>query len=385
MPIDDNAVVVLALGVILIAVAWFALVFVAYPLSCLLSPRAARTRDPKWLPRVTAVVAARNEAASIQARVLDLLGQDYPGGLEVVVACDGSTDGTADRVLELGRPNVRVLRIPRPLGKNAAVDQAVAESSGEVLALSDATTRWQPDALGRMVAALSPPDVGCVSGRVVYTRPRTAVGAGFGLYQRFVAPLREMEGRTGTLVSVSGAMYAVRREHWPKLPPDVTPDLALPALLAVRGLVTVYEAGAIGIENLREDLRCEYRARVRIALRGMASMHWCLPRLLRANRWGMVARLVFHKFLRWWIWVPNLALVLGLLLLCSVTAWAAPFVVAWFGCHGVGWIWMQLASPSKAPLPVAACSYWVLANAALAHASLKMLLGGRITHWNPER
>jgi hopene-associated glycosyltransferase HpnB len=50
---------------------------------------------PAW-PAVVAVVPARNEAATIAAAVGSLLGQDYPGGLRVVVVDDHSDDGTAD-------------------------------------------------------------------------------------------------------------------------------------------------------------------------------------------------------------------------------------------------------------------------------------------------
>lgn len=51
---------------------------------------------PAW-PAVVAVVPARNEAATIAAAVASLLGQDYPGGLRVVVVDDHSDDGTAEK------------------------------------------------------------------------------------------------------------------------------------------------------------------------------------------------------------------------------------------------------------------------------------------------
>ncbi|HZT51741.1 MAG TPA: glycosyltransferase [Stellaceae bacterium] len=51
---------------------------------------------PRRWPRVVAVVPARNEAAVIGEAVASLLAQDYPGGLEVVVVDDHSSDATAD-------------------------------------------------------------------------------------------------------------------------------------------------------------------------------------------------------------------------------------------------------------------------------------------------
>jgi cellulose synthase/poly-beta-1,6-N-acetylglucosamine synthase-like glycosyltransferase len=46
-------------------------------------------------PPVSVVIAAHNEAAVIGARIENLLALDYPTeSLEVVIASDGSTDGT---------------------------------------------------------------------------------------------------------------------------------------------------------------------------------------------------------------------------------------------------------------------------------------------------
>src|SRR5688500_12937290 len=51
------------------------------------------------LPVVSLLIAAHNEESDIEARVLNALALDYPADkLEIVVASDGSTDGTNDIV-----------------------------------------------------------------------------------------------------------------------------------------------------------------------------------------------------------------------------------------------------------------------------------------------
>ena len=72
-------------------------------------PRVAREPDP-W-PDVVAVVPARNEAAMLPATLPALLGQDYPGPLSVILVDDGSTDGTAEVAVTLGRGSARPLRV----------------------------------------------------------------------------------------------------------------------------------------------------------------------------------------------------------------------------------------------------------------------------------
>ncbi|HTW74878.1 MAG TPA: glycosyltransferase [Steroidobacteraceae bacterium] len=54
-----------------------------------------RTGRAGPLPRVVAVIPARNEAASIGTTVSSLLRQRFAGSLRVIVVDDGSTDGTA--------------------------------------------------------------------------------------------------------------------------------------------------------------------------------------------------------------------------------------------------------------------------------------------------
>ena len=63
----------------------------------------ARERDdrsqapsPLRWPAVTAVVPARDEADVIARSIGDLLAQDYPGPLRVVLVDDQSRDGTAE-------------------------------------------------------------------------------------------------------------------------------------------------------------------------------------------------------------------------------------------------------------------------------------------------
>ncbi len=62
--------------------------------------------------RISILISAYNEAKHIEATVLNKLAQDYKGELEVLVASDGSTDGTDEIVARLAQadPRVRLIR-----------------------------------------------------------------------------------------------------------------------------------------------------------------------------------------------------------------------------------------------------------------------------------
>ncbi len=98
-------------------------------------------------PRITVVVAARNEAHNLGHLLADLEQQAF-ADFEVVVSDDHSEDATgqlvADRAAQVGYP-LRWVRAPvGQTGKKAAVARAVATAQGELLALTDADCRVGP-------------------------------------------------------------------------------------------------------------------------------------------------------------------------------------------------------------------------------------------------
>src|SRR5438477_3085416 len=100
-------------------------------------------------PTVSVIVPAYAEEAVIGERVRNLQALSYPRHLlEIIVACDGSPDRTAQRAREAGAD--LVVELPRR-GKIHAQDTAVGKAEGEIVAFSDANVRWEADALRALV------------------------------------------------------------------------------------------------------------------------------------------------------------------------------------------------------------------------------------------
>lgn len=108
------------------------------------------------LPRVSIIVPARNEAATIEPAVRSLLAIDYPD-YELVVVDDRSEDATGEILERLRAENgrlsvVHVRELPAGwLGKTHAMWSAAAQSTGEWILFSDADVVHAPEALRRAV------------------------------------------------------------------------------------------------------------------------------------------------------------------------------------------------------------------------------------------
>jgi cellulose synthase/poly-beta-1,6-N-acetylglucosamine synthase-like glycosyltransferase len=257
-------------------------------------------------PTVSIVVAAHDEETVVERRVENLLALDYPPDkTEIVVASDASGDRTDELVEAIaGRePRVGLLRCPRG-GKVAAQNRAVRETSGEIVAFSDANATWAPDALRRLVAPFADPDVAYACGRL---QLESADGTNReGVYWRYELWLREAESRLGSVTGGNGAIYAVRRSDYPEVDARFGHDLALPYLLVQRARRAVYEPEALAFEKPTPELETEYRRKVRmfehcwlITLRG--GMLRDLPLLY-------LGQMVSHRLLRYGSGLLHLAL-----------------------------------------------------------------------------
>lgn len=100
------------------------------------------------MPRVSVIIPAFNAEEHIEETLRSVQRQTYDDW-EVVLCDDGSTDATAELARRFAK--VRVLQSAGNSGPAAARNLAIAESSGELLALLDADDQWLPNYLEHQV------------------------------------------------------------------------------------------------------------------------------------------------------------------------------------------------------------------------------------------
>jgi cellulose synthase/poly-beta-1,6-N-acetylglucosamine synthase-like glycosyltransferase len=324
------------------------------------------------LPDVSIIIAARNEEANLPAKLENLRLLDYPQDrLQIVIASDGSTDRTATILRQQASAIVPVI-LEQSNGKACALNEAVKHATGEVLIFQDARQLVEPDAVSELVSCFADPAVGAVSGELLL---ETSSGApspdALGVYWKIEKAVRKLESASGSVVGVTGAIYAIRRELYVEIPPGtILDDVFVPMYVARMGKRVVFQPSAIARDQLFAQKGKEFSRKVR-TLTGNYQLLRLAPWLLSPAN-PLLFRFISHKLLR------LLAPPLLLLLLVASGLCNGPFyrTVFWLQVLFYALAAFGALSPSARKFkPVAIANTFVMLNVAAALAFYNFAAG----------
>lgn len=289
-------------------------------------------------PFVSVILAVHNEEANLPAKFENLRNMNYPSGrMELVVASDGSSDGTVD-ILRRTDGVVAVV-LPVAGGKAAALNAAVARARGEILVFFDARQMVDLQAVRELCRCFADPEVGAASGELLLVDSEgKSAGDALGLYWRIEKVVRRLESATGSVVGVTGAIYAIRRELYVNLPEGtILDDVMVPMNVARTGKRVIFVPSAIAYDRIFQKPGKEFARKVR-TLTGNYQLLQMAPWLLSPAN-PLLFRLVSHKLLR--LFVPLLLVVLFLSsLLASNLFYHVIFALQliFYGMAVLGWL-----------------------------------------------
>lgn len=370
---------------------WLSILMILYPiiiypsLVCLLGliwPRPVKRGS--WLPSVTVLIPAHNEAQNIAATIRNKLEQDYPRNrLEIIVISDGSTDGTEDLVREFSSQNVRLIRREQREGKAAALNEGVRYAAGEILVFSDANSLFSPNAVRRMMENFADPEIGYVTGSLTYRIGGVGTaGNGCSAYMKYENALRTLETRAASIIGVNGGVDAIRRELYRNVPRQLITDFVLPLHVISTRHRVVYDDRAHSFEVANSDLGSEFRMRVRVALRALQGITY-MNRLCNPVNYPWAAfSLISHKVIRYCSFFFLLIILVANLVLVSNPAYAALFIAQMIAylLALVGW---RKGLPKLFQKLTLAPGYFLMTNIAFAVAAIKFAQGETMATWQP--
>lgn len=260
--------------------------------------------EPRHRQTLSIVIAACDEADTIEQAVSTLLLQDYPG-LEIILVNDRSADETGAIIDKMARKDERVRpvhieKLPEEwIGKVHALHVGARHATGDWILFTDADVHFSPDILRRAVSyavsenadhlALLPDLVGG-------TFMLNVAAQTFGLMFLFTTRAAEMN-RPGSNAFVGvGAFNLVRRSVFEKtkgfewLRMEIVDDVGLGLLMHNSGARSRFAVAA-------RDISVAWYPTVRSMFRGLeknlfgAVCHYSLARmaLIVLTLWALVA------------------------------------------------------------------------------------------------
>ena len=334
-------------GVTVVLVGW---IIAGYPVVVLTLARlrpAPGIRKRDITPRVTAVVAVRNGAAWLHAKLDSLLQQDYPSELlTILVVSDGSSDDTAAIARSYSARDSRVGVVDAPRGgKASALNAAFSRAEGEILVLTDVRQPLEPECIRAIVRPFADPVVGAVSGELRIGRVDGSISVP-STYWRLETKLRHALAQVDSTLGVTGPIYAMRRALIRPIPAGlILDDMYLPLGAFFDGYRLISEPDAIAWDEPM-DVRTEFRRKVR-TLAGNYQLLRHEPRLLVPWRNRMFWHYLSYKVGR--LLLPHLLIVLFVasLFLPSELRW--PLLAAQALGYALAALdpWVPTASPVK--------------------------------------
>ena len=299
--------------------------------------RKGETHDP-----FSVVIVAYNEAEKLPAKIDSILRCRDEGLLrEIVIASDGSTDGTAERVRKFKDPRIRVEEWSERRGKPAVLNDVLPSCETDLVVLTDARQELHPDALLELASNFADERVGVVSGELIFVdEAGTPAASGMGAYWRYEKMIRRSEGRFSSVPGATGALYAMRTQLFSPIPATtLIDDVVIPMQAIARGRRCVFDDRAT-VYDQPSQTESQEAVRKRRTIGGVAQLLRLYPQWLLPWRNPIWFQYVSHKVGR--LASPILLLIAGV---CSVGLSRHPIYFSlavlqavFYLSAGVGWV-----------------------------------------------
>jgi cellulose synthase/poly-beta-1,6-N-acetylglucosamine synthase-like glycosyltransferase len=370
-----------------IAAAYVFYTYIGYPALLTLWRLVQGPRKGAWqenyLPFVSVIVTVRDEDEHIARKLQDLVEQDYPRDrIEIWVASDQSTDWTNDLAegFRLTCPNFHLAAYEENVGKSVAINRTVPRVRGEIIVLSDARQRVEPDAVRKLVRHFADPKVGVVGAEMTLVDAAGKPSAECtGLYWRYERGLRRLESSLGLLAGVSGAFFALRKEVFRDIPPgSYCEDVTLALYARQQGYSVRWEPHARVYERMR-DPYTEFRRKVRTLVGNyqLLSQFWPLYLPWRGK---LAFTLISHKLCRLFIPLALAALFAASAALAASHPVYLAALIAQALLYGAGIAGLARAAWRRSRL-VNACGAFCMLNWAALVALFHVLRHGPRIQW----
>jgi poly-beta-1,6-N-acetyl-D-glucosamine synthase len=252
-----------------------------------------------FIPDVTFMVAAYNEAGFIREKILNTLELAYPAEkLDIIFVTDGTSDETNDIIRQY--PQITLLYEPERKGKTVAINRAMQYVKTPFVVFSDANTLLNKDVLTCLLKHFRDENTGAVAGEKKIIVTQQAEGAGEGMYWKYESLLKKWDAELYSVMGAAGELFAVRTSLYENVPADtILDDFMISFGINKKGYKVAYAPEAYARETPSASLKDEYKRKVRISAGGFQSMGRLMD-LFNFFRYPHITwQYVSHRVSRW--------------------------------------------------------------------------------------
>lgn len=242
-------------------------------------------RKPKPIKKfssITVIVPAHNEEEYIETSLNCILDARFDGNKEIIVIDDGSRDKTAEIVEKFKSRGVKFIRTKHS-GKSASMNKAINMAKGELIAIVDADSYIEKDALAELAIELGRKNIvaGCGVVKVANRRKFLCMWPHIELVYNSL--IRSLFSKINANVVTPGALSMYRTKELKEIGGFSTQGFSEDTDIAIRLIRKGYKIGftdkAISNTNMPYDVKGFLRQRTRFA-RGLIDI---LKRHLQLN------------------------------------------------------------------------------------------------------
>lgn len=341
-----------------------------------------------YFPQVSVLIAAYNEDAILERKIISILSGNYPlENLEIIVCSDASDDQTLTilEALALKTPALTVLHNEKRSGKSFTINKLVAHASHEILLLTDANIIFNEDTIIENVKHFQNTKIGLVASLVTNEDlNNTNIAEQESAYISWENWVKYNEGLLeGCTIAPFGACFAIKKELYVPVPNHYLVDDFFIATQILHQKQCILEPKSICKEYINDSVFVEFKRRKRIAAGNFQNLVHFFKFYTNINTiafcfWS-------HKGLRWFSPIFLIIILLTNLYLRTegslyeLTLW----IQAFFYCTPLT---DYTLSKSKLPVKIIKfTSYFMLMNVALFLGLLHFLSGIKIGYWTSTR
>lgn len=243
-------------------------------------------------PSVSILVPAYNEEKSLENTICALTSLKYPKNkIEIIIIDDGSKDATPKIADSLAKrySNVEVIHKSNS-GKANSLNVGIKQAKGELIAVADADSYPNPDALAKMVGHFNDSRVAAVTSRVLVKNKSNWICKFQDLDYSIIAWTRKLLDFVDSVYVTNGPLSVYRKKCMLEAggfdPKNLTEDIEITWHLLSLGYMTRMSYSAIVYTTVPESLKVWTKQRVRWNLGGIQTVQKYWRSMFTNNSFG---------------------------------------------------------------------------------------------------